>query len=144
MLREAIISDVPNIRALMQMVPGFWQPWWSEDTIAEAIRSANGLAFVWEQGSQIVGFTCAHNLGFRAYLSELVIDIRVRRQGIGTRLVQAVEKDLRKRGQKILIADVWRDSESFYNSLGWSHPDAVLLRHRLSVEDGTSVTECTG
>lgn len=132
MLREATTSDAPDIRALMQASPGVWQPWWSEDTIAEAICSADGLAFVWEDGAQIVGFACAHDLGFRAYLSELIVDVRVRRHGIGTCLVRAVEQALRGRGQKILIADAWRDSEPFYRSLGWSPPDAMLLRQRIS------------
>ena len=94
----------------MQMVSGFWQPWWSEKTIAEAIHSANGLAFVWEHNSQILGFVCAHDLAFRAYLSELVVDVHARHQGIGTRLVQAVEDALSSRDQRVLIADVWHDS----------------------------------
>jgi len=38
MVREGITSDLPMIRTLMQMVPGFWQPWWSDNTIAVAIR----------------------------------------------------------------------------------------------------------
>jgi ribosomal protein S18 acetylase RimI-like enzyme len=131
MLRAAKVSDVPAIRRLMQMTPGFWQDWWSEKTIAGAIRSANGLAFVWEETSQVVGFVCAHDLGFRAYLSELVVDSGVRQRGIGTRLVQAVETALRERHQQVLIADVWRDAERFYRSLGWNSPEAVLLRQRL-------------
>lgn len=56
MIREAIIPDTPKISALMQMEPGFWPPWWSEGTIAAAIGSADGLAFVWEDGDQILGF----------------------------------------------------------------------------------------
>ena len=139
MLREAMTSDVPKIRALMQMEPELWQPWWTEETIVEAIRSADGLAFVWEQEAEILGFVCAHDLGFRAYVSELVVDIRIRRRGIGTRLVQAVEEGLRSRGQQILIADVWRDSQAFYTSLGWLPPEAILLRQRLEIEDDGSV-----
>ena len=46
MIRDATRSDAPSIRALMQMVSGFWQSWWSEETIADAIQSANRLAFV--------------------------------------------------------------------------------------------------
>ena len=135
MLRNAIVSDVPGIRCLMQMVPGFWQDWWSEKTIADAIRAANGLAFVWEEKQQIVGFVCGHDLGFRAYLSELVVDTGIHHQGIGTQLVQAVERALRGRHQRVLIADVWRDAERFYRSLGWEPPDAVLLRRRLNARD---------
>jgi predicted N-acetyltransferase YhbS len=131
MLRAAIVSDIPGIRYLMQKVPGFWQDWWSERSIADAIRSANGLAFVWEEKPRIVGFVCAHDLGFRAYLSELVVDSSVRHQGIGTQLVQAVESALRERQQRVLIADVWHDAEQFYRSLGWEPPDVVLLRQRL-------------
>jgi ribosomal protein S18 acetylase RimI-like enzyme len=135
MIREAITSDVPSIRALMQAVPGFWQPWWSSETVADAIRSACGLAFVWEDDRQILGFACAHDLGFRAYLSELVVDSRQRHHGIGTCLVQAVEEALRSRNQRVLIADVWRDAEPFYKALGWEPPKAVLLRQQLELLD---------
>jgi len=119
----------------METVPGFWQPWWSDKTIDNAIRSAEGLAFVWEEEFQILGFVCAHDLGFRACLSELVVDAGIRQQGIGTRLLRAIEEALRNRGQRILIADVWHDAASFYRSLDWEPPDAVLLRKRLESRD---------
>jgi ribosomal protein S18 acetylase RimI-like enzyme len=131
MVRDAAVSDISGIRCLMQTVPGFWQDWWSEKIIADAIRSANGLAFVWEEKSQILGFVCAHDVGFRAYLSELVVDTGAQRHGIGSKLVQAVEGALRGRDQRVLIADVWQDAEPFYRSRGWEPPSAVLLRHRL-------------
>jgi ribosomal protein S18 acetylase RimI-like enzyme len=115
----------------METIPGFWQPWWSDETVIQAIRSAGDLSFVWEDESGIVGFVCAHDLGFRAYLSELVVDPRASRRGIGSRLVRAVEEALSQKNQQILIADVWRDAESFYRSLGWETPSAVLLRRRL-------------
>jgi ribosomal protein S18 acetylase RimI-like enzyme len=132
MVRGAVTSDILGIRALMQMVPGMWQPWWSDMT---AIQSANGLAFVWEDKSLILGFVCAHDLGFRAYLSELVVSNGARHQGIATRLVQAVEEALIGRGQQVLISDVWPEAESFYRSLGWEPPDVVLLRQRLKTRD---------
>ena len=31
----------------------------------------------------------------------------------------------------VVIADVWRDAESFYKKLGWESPDVVLLRKKL-------------
>ena len=135
MIRNPIHSDIPGIRALMEAVPGFWQSGWSETTLAQAIRTADGLAFVWEDESQILGFVCAHDLGFRAYLSELVVDTGQRHHGIGTRLVRAAEKGLRGRNQRVLIADVWRDAEPFYRGLGWEPPEVVLLRQRLDLRD---------
>ena len=131
MVRDASVEDISNIRSLMLVEPGFWQPWWSDSTVADAIRSANGLAFVWEENSEILGFVCAHDLGFRAYLSELVVGSRARHRGIGTCLVQAVERALLRKGRRVLIADIWRDAEPFYRSLGWEPPDALLLRQLL-------------
>ena len=63
MLRQATTSDVLRIRTLMETVSGFWQPWWSDNTIDDAIRSAEGLAFVWEDQFQVLGFVWAHDLG---------------------------------------------------------------------------------
>jgi GNAT superfamily N-acetyltransferase len=71
------------------------------------------LAFVWEEHSLILGFVCAHDLGFRAYLSELIVDNSVRSQGIATRLIRAVEQVLTGRGQQVLIADVLARSSTF-------------------------------
>lgn len=129
MIRQATPDDVAGIRVLMESVPGFWQPHWSSNTIATAISGE--LAFVYEQHSQILGFVCAHDLGFRAYLSELVVAPQSRNQGIGKALVHAAEQALTERGQTILIADVWRDALPFYRALGWQPPEAVLLRKRL-------------
>ena len=132
MLRLATTSDARSIRRLMQAVPGFWQDWWSEHTITHAIQAANGLAFVWDDpAGEIAGFACAHDLGFRAYLSELVVDPERQRKGIGTQLIRAIETALRDRHQRVLIADVWRDAEAFYRTLGWESPEATLLRKRV-------------
>jgi ribosomal protein S18 acetylase RimI-like enzyme len=136
MIREAIVSDVPRIRSLMQAIPGFWQPWWSDETIATAIRLTNTSAFVWEDDdSEILGYVCAHDLGFRAYLSELAVVNHARHRGIGTLLVRKIEEALRKRNQRVVIADVWHDAESFYRSLGWETPKVILLRQRLDPQD---------
>jgi predicted N-acetyltransferase YhbS len=131
MIRQATASDIPAIRSLMDSVPGFWQPDWSNDTIAKAMSSANGLAFVWDAGSHVLGFVCVHDVGFRAYLSELVVAQHVRKQGIGKQLVCTVEQELSQRGHGVLIADVWHATVPFYSSLGWEAPDAVLLRRKI-------------
>jgi predicted N-acetyltransferase YhbS len=128
MVRQSTPADIPAIRSLMESVAGFWQPHWSSETLALALDSANGLSFVWEEHSQLLGFVCAHDVGFRAYLSELVVDPRGRGRGIGRALIEKVEQVLRERRRATLIADVWLDAVPFYRALGWEPPQAVLLR----------------
>lgn len=132
MVRQALETDVPGIRALMESVPGFWHPEWRPDVLERAIDSANGLTFVSEEAGQIIGFACAHDVGFLGYLSSLVVAEAARGRGIGAALVRRVEHALAARGCAVLIGDVWKDALGFYQALGWSAPDVVLLRQRLS------------
>jgi GNAT superfamily N-acetyltransferase len=69
-------------------------------------------------------------------LSELVIAEHAQKRGIGTQLVRHVEAQLRTRGCSVLIADVWKDARPFYESLGWTPPDVLLLRKRLGADNG--------
>ncbi len=132
MIRPATISDLPRLLPLFQSEPGFWNPAWSEGTLRKALHSAGDLALVWEKDGEILGFACAHDLGFRGYLSELIVSSGARGQGIGRRLVEEIEHSLAHRGCPLLIADVWKDALGFYQSLGWSTPDAILLRKKLT------------
>ena len=115
----------------MEAEPGFWQRDWSDATLVKGIETAGDLALVWEDASAIAGFVCAHDLGFRAYLSELIVAQGARGRGIARKLVERIQAKLAQRGRRILIADVWRDAEPFYRSLGWEPPDVVLLRRKL-------------
>lgn len=136
MLRQAAPDDIPAIHALMESTPGFWQPHWSGQTLAQAIKAAEGLAFVWEADAEILGFVCAHDAGFRVYVSALIVAERVHHQGIGALLLQRIELEATQRGRTILIVDAWHESVPFYRSLGWEPPDAVLLRKRIERDIG--------
>lgn len=136
MIRAARPEDLPAIRRLMETEPGFWQRDWSDATLAKAVGTAGELALIWEENASVAGFVCAHDLGFRAYLSELIVAREARGRRIGRRLVEHVQAELARRGRRILIADVWRDAEPFYRALGWEPPDVVLLRRRLDAGAG--------
>ncbi len=135
MIRIVREEDVPQIRSLIQSVPGLWHAEWRADVIRRAVHSADGLSFVWEEGSAILGFSCAHDVGFLGYLSLLVVADSARGRGIGESLVRQTEHELAARGCATLISDVWHDAEEFYRKLGWSSPQAVLLRRRLVPAD---------
>jgi GNAT superfamily N-acetyltransferase len=134
MIREARREDMPAIRRLMEAEPGFWRQGWSDETLARGIDSAGGMAFVWENSDGVIGFACAHDVGFRAYLSELIVAKQVRGRGVGKGLLERVQTSLGRRGCATLIADVWREAVPFYRSLGWEPPDAVLLRRKIDIK----------
>jgi GNAT superfamily N-acetyltransferase len=113
-------------------VPDLWHEEWGSDALEHALRASDGLAFVWEEEGTILGFSCAHDVGFLGYLSLLVVAESVRGKGIGKELISQTERELAGRGCVTLISDVWQDAVGFYKALRWSAPGAVLLRHRLA------------
>ncbi len=134
MIRAATYDDLPRLLPLLQSEPGFWNPAWNMETLRRALHSAGDLALVWEEDGEILAFACGHDLGFRGYLSELIVSPGVRGRGIARRLVEEIEQALACRGCPVLIADVWKDAVGFYQSLGWSPPDVILLRKKITAK----------
>ncbi len=108
MIRQATQQDIPAIRALIQSVPGTWHESWRGDVLERGIASADGLAFAWEEGTRIVGFVCAHDVGFHGHVSLLIVAKHARGKGIEKRLIECVQNELVERGCLLLLnADVW-------------------------------------
>lgn len=137
MIRTVTESDLPAIRALIKSVPDFWHNEWRPDAQERAFHAAADLAFVWDEAGIVLGFSCAHDVGFLGYLSLLVVDESARGKGLGKALICHTEQVLAKRGCVTLISDVWQEAVGFYQVLGWSAPGAVRLRHRLEIESPT-------
>jgi ribosomal protein S18 acetylase RimI-like enzyme len=115
----------------MKSVPGFWDETWRRDALERALGSSETVALVHYANGEIDGFACAHDVGFRAYLSELIVATASQGRGVGSRLVSEIEKRLAERGCAVVISDVWQDAAGFYRSRGWEPPPVVLLRKRL-------------
>jgi GNAT superfamily N-acetyltransferase len=111
----------------MKAEPSFRQEEWRNDVLERGLEAAAGLALVYAAGEDIIGFVCGHDLGFRSYLSELMVANTHEGEGVGTQLVAHLESALVSRGCVILIADVWKGARGFYEPLGWSAPDVILL-----------------
>jgi ribosomal protein S18 acetylase RimI-like enzyme len=131
MIRKAKESDTKKIESLMKSVNGFWDDSWRKDVVFLGIKSSSGLAYVYENNNEIVGFICAHDLGFRGYLSELIVSPSAQKKGIGRKLLMKVETELSKRGCRVLISDVWKNSIEYYKKQGWREPGVKLLRKKL-------------
>lgn len=135
MIRDATATDIGEIQALMHSVAGFWDDTWRQDVLERAIASPDAVALVHQDGGSINGFVCAHDVGFRAYLSELVVSPIAQHRGVGSGLLSEVERRMAERGCSLIIGDVWRDAESFYRGNRWTPPPVVLLRKRLAGAD---------
>jgi ribosomal protein S18 acetylase RimI-like enzyme len=149
-IRPAELADADNITRLMKSEPGFWNDRWPESIVARTLAAPTTIALVAVSGAEpapmpplaspavrtqhqppIAGFACAHHLGFRGYLSELIVAANHRGQGIASELLAAIEERLADQGCPLVITDAWRDAEAFYRQQGWSSPEAVLLRKRV-------------
>jgi hypothetical protein len=73
MFRTATEYDPASIRALIKSIPGLWHAEWRSDALERAIGASDSLSFVWEEAGYILGFSCAHEVGFLGYLSLLVL-----------------------------------------------------------------------
>jgi ribosomal protein S18 acetylase RimI-like enzyme len=135
-IRLAGPSDITSIEALMKSVAGFWDETWRPDVLERALGAPETIALVHQANDTIDGFICGHDVGFRAYLSELVVSPECQGGGVGSQLLAELERRLAERGCAVLIADVWRDAERFYRSHGWTPPAVVLLRKRLGRSPG--------
>jgi len=130
-IRPATPDDETAIKQLIFSLPGVWQKEWRDSAVSLALASAGKLALVAIVNKALAGFACFHDVGFRAYLSEMVIAERHQKSGIGSLLLKKAENILSRRGCKLIVADVYPPAEEFYHKNGWVRSKATLLAKRI-------------
>ena len=55
---------------------------------------SESIALVHQEDDTINGFVCGHDVGFRAYLSALVVSPASQLRGVGSRLIAELERRL--------------------------------------------------
>jgi ribosomal protein S18 acetylase RimI-like enzyme len=132
MIRIMTSKDLPSIRKMMENENNFWHKEWTNDTLRKAFGVAQDLALVYEENSNIIGFVFGYNLGFRGYISALLIKKEYQKKGIGRALLNRIENNLEKKKCELIITDILPDAELFYKKLGWKKPYAKLYCKRIS------------
>ena len=130
-IRSAASDDEAAIKQLISSLPGVWQKEWRDNAVSLALASAGKLALVAIVNKALAGFACFHDVGFRAYLSEMAIAERYQKSGVGALLLERAETILSSRGCKLIVADVYPPAEEFYHKNGWVKPNATLLAKRI-------------
>jgi GNAT superfamily N-acetyltransferase len=134
-IRSATPDDEAAIKRLLFSLPGVWQKEWRDSAVSLALASAGRLALVATVNKSLAGFACFHDVGFRAYLSEMAVAEKYQKSGIGTLLLKRAEKILAGRGCKLIVADVYPPAEEFYHKNGWVKPKATLLARKIEVNE---------
>lgn len=122
---------------------GFMQPYAPEDAesywhdVADAVAAGGSLLLVAEIGGSIVGTVQVGaaqmpNQPHRGDLKKLLVHRSARGRGLARLLMDAAEREARKRGKTLLVLDTatGSDAEAIYPRLGWERvgviPDYAL------------------
>jgi N-acetylglutamate synthase-like GNAT family acetyltransferase len=127
-IREVRVADARRIAELLGQL-GYPA---DEDAVGRRLerleRSEADATWVAEDGGELVGLVGIHISQVLAYdrdaakVSEIVVDDRYRRRGIGARLMEVAEEEARRRGCVVLFlttAERRKDAHAFYRRLGF-------------------------
>jgi len=127
-VREVRVADARRIAELLGQL-GYPA---DEDAVGRRLerleRSETDATWVAEADGELVGLVGIHVSQVLAYdgdaakVSEIVVDDRYRRRGIGARLMEVAEGEARRRGCVVLFlttAERRKDAHAFYRSLGF-------------------------
>lgn len=90
--------------------------------LSQKLEHDDGLLFVAERGGEIIGTVMGGYDGHRAWLYSVAVDPRLRRQGVGRALVEAMEHELLARGAPKVNLQVRAGNDAvigFYEALGY-------------------------
>jgi len=112
------------------------------DGVREALEGGSRRLLVARQAGRVVGtvqldLATQTNGRHRAEVMKLLVDREARRQGLGRRLMAAVEEMARDEGRTLLVLDTRQGepSEEFYAALGYEH--AGVIPNFAESADGT-------
>jgi acetyltransferase len=116
------------------------EAWWRR-TFAES--NARAILLAARDAEGIVGTVQLHaawapNQPQRAEITKLLVHRRSRRNGLGTRLMEAIEEEARRAGFRLLTLDAKRGgaAEHLYRRMGWT-PAGTIPRYALDPDGRT-------
>lgn len=125
-------EDWPAVRSLWENAgPGIQLRRSDEpEEIAKKLQRDPDLFLVAEQDGRIVGTVMGGFDGRRGLIYHLAVEASARRQGIGSALMQEVERRLRQKGCLRCYLLVTRENEEamrFYEKRGWARMENVYV-----------------
>jgi predicted N-acetyltransferase YhbS len=124
MIRAVLENDLPQIWELIKLAPEFLYTEWYPEAWRRAIRASQDLTFVWEEARRILGFICAHDIGWPGYLCTLIVAESARAGNVGAELIHQVQRELAARGCAAVLSDPIGMCQTREHAV----PNLVLLR----------------
>ena len=129
--RNLKISDYDAVMALWRGCGGLsLRDSDSREGVEKYLQRNPGLSFVAEGETGILGTLMAGHDGRRGYIQHLAISPGIRRQGVGTRLVELCLAALKKEGiEKSHVHVIGANAEgvAFWCRLGWVHRNEIEM-----------------
>jgi acetyltransferase len=128
-----LLCDAVNsgsaVSFLAPLAPETARAWW-HDQIKNA--DPKSIFLVARDGVEIAGTVQLHaswapNQPHRADIAKLIVHRRARGQGIGKKLMEAIEQESAQLGFTLLVLDTRRgcEAESLYRKLGWTEAGII-------------------
>jgi len=102
-----------------------------EQHLKVLLKRNPGLSKIAISKEEIIGCVLASYNGFRGYIFRLVVHKDHRRQGVGKKLINACEEDLKKFSMPKLTLNCRKELVPWYKEQGFNVKDAVYLSKEL-------------
>jgi ribosomal-protein-alanine N-acetyltransferase len=140
-LRTLTRRDIPDLLAIERA--SYSDPW-GEATFDGVLRSSRSFAIAASLHGELRGYLIGEQEGGRAQILNLCVEAGARRRGVGSRLIAAVARHLRRRQRLVaIVAEMNVAAQLFYRSRQFhavtilrhlrpevTHPDAYLFEYR--------------
>ena len=134
-IRHYHSSDLPYMVNIWQEAK---RPAYTAHQIEKLLESSGGVLIAANHENEPVGTVLWSHNGYRAYVWRLVVDDKMRKQGVATRLLEAIENEVKAAGfDKIalLLLEENEIAKALYTKLGWKHAADVQYWYKNLAED---------
>ncbi|PNR94754.1 GNAT family N-acetyltransferase [Petrotoga sp. 9PWA.NaAc.5.4] len=129
--RQATINDYDQMYNLWKNIEGMGlSDSDTKENIEKFLNKNQGLNYICEKEGKIIGTILCGEDGRRGYLYHLAVDKDYRRKGIGTKLVNLVFDNLKKKGIIKCHLFVYYENElgkTFWEKTGWHKRNELLI-----------------
>lgn len=125
-----VVNDGASVGFLRPLSAATASAWWR--SIGEGVRAGQTVVLVARVDGRLAGtaqlrLATMPNQAHRADVAKMLVHPSMRRRGMGTALMSAIESEARQRARTLLVLDTetGSDAEGFYVALGWTRSGAI-------------------